>query len=93
MKWAPTAGFRKVTVPALSAAELARRFPGPYDFVNVDTEGTSIAVAKALPLADLGVRALCVEHDGHYRELVDQLCGDGWAIIHLDDLNLIVGHP
>ena len=57
--------FVETWVPPLSVEDLMSIFPGPYDFVNIDTEGTSVDVWEALlPLTFRWPEVVCVEHDG-----------------------------
>ncbi len=44
--------------------------PGPYEFIDIDTEGTSAELAMQLREIDLvGTRMICIEHDGRIPEI------------------------
>lgn len=51
---------------SVSVIDLLKDFPGPYRFISIDTEGTSMwAFREFAPLLEhLEVEMICVEHDG-----------------------------
>jgi len=55
--------WRKFWVISLPLASLVEVCPGPYDFVTIDTEGTSADVLCDLDLSALGTSLVCVEHN------------------------------
>jgi len=57
----------QVTVPAITL-EMVYAEHGPFDFVSIDTEGTSVDLFRRL--IDLGHRpkCICVEHDSRLEE-------------------------
>jgi FkbM family methyltransferase len=55
--------FHTHFVPTITIDDVLDKFPSPYEFVNVDTEGTNLTILQSLPLARMGCRILCVEHD------------------------------
>lgn len=90
-KWSSYGGFERVTVEGVSARTFLQRHPGPFEFVNVDVEGFSVDLAKILPLAELGTKLLCVEHDGKYNDLVQHF--QGWVVVRYTQENLLLGRP
>ncbi|MCL2647935.1 MAG: FkbM family methyltransferase [Phycisphaerales bacterium] len=63
----------EISVPAMSVAMLLRTFGDNYDFVTIDTEGTSYELFKAMPWDRLkNVSLVCVEHDGHRGKQYDR---------------------
>lgn len=61
-RWKEATSFRPISMQVTPVADLLTACPGPYDFVSIDTEGTSDVIAAALPLTALGVSLLCVEY-------------------------------
>jgi FkbM family methyltransferase len=63
-KWKDQAQFQLVYVQPMAVARFLQARPGPFSFISVDTEGTTVEVFRALPLCDLGTKLVCVEKDG-----------------------------
>ena len=58
------ASWQRFLIPIFPFSELLANFEGqPFDFVSIDTEGTSPFLFQLL-LAHLRPRTICVEHDG-----------------------------
>lgn len=55
--------WRRFWVRSLTVGSLVERCPGPYHFITIDTEGTSVELLTELNLPALQTRALCVEHN------------------------------
>jgi len=55
--------WNKFFVPSLTPCSLIDAFPGPYDFVTIDTEGTSLDLLAETDLESLEVKVVCVEHN------------------------------
>jgi hypothetical protein len=45
---------------------LLDEFGNPFDFVSIDTEGTSHVLFLHFPLASIQPSVVCVEHDGYH---------------------------
>lgn len=91
--WRDLVSFMPVYVAAVTVQQLLTFCPGPYDFITVDTEGTSLEIARALldhdALAPGGL--LCVEcEDGGERWEAQQWCLDGLARVGVTPNNLIL---
>lgn len=71
--WADQVQYRDIVVAAVTPGHLLECYPGPWDFLNVDVEGKNMAILEKLPLADMGVRLACIEHEGH-QERIQDLC-------------------
>ena len=85
--------FEPTPIEAMDPATLIERFPGPYEFVSIDTEGTSVEILKALPLADMRTELVCVEHDSAYRDVMNFLA-TRWGLtrtIYQNNCNILIG--
>lgn len=69
--WAKSSGvkFSKTWIQTLASDDFFAAFPGPYQFISIDVEGTSKDLLLSFPIAALGVELICVEHDGHKAEI------------------------
>lgn len=68
-KWQHLAVFENpFYVPLIPVSEILREFPGPIDFLSIDTEGTSTELFLGFPLDSIRPKALCIEHDGNLSE-------------------------
>ena len=66
-KWGGAKNFREILIPEMPVLQL---FDGkPFEFVTIDTEGTSFELLKMLPLDQMGTNLFCVEFD-HQRDAV-----------------------
>lgn len=79
-KWASYAPFTEIKVPAITVAEIAAK--GPFDFVNVDTEATSVAILEGLMSQGLKPTLICVENDGLHERLRRDFDKWGYKVIH-----------
>ena len=63
-KWSQAGSkFRSIHVTGVTLSQIAEKFSGPFDFINIDTEGTSNLLAAEIPQS-WKPQILCVEHDG-----------------------------
>jgi FkbM family methyltransferase len=82
--------FKLGKVPAVSVPKLIEMFPGPYDLISIDTEGTSVDLLLALPesiLTDRGI--LCVEEDIGVDQIIDSMEAKGFKMVHENGLNVM----
>ena len=89
-KWKSAAeytGCRKVR--AVTIEELVNDH-GPFDFVNIDTEGTSVDVFLRLDLCHMRPTCICVEHDQRIREVMDRATQYGYAIAYQNGENMVL---
>ena len=65
-KWAADQkDFMEIYVPLIRPCDLLKTLPGPYQFISLDIEGSSIDVLALMPnLQELGVELMCVEVTG-----------------------------
>jgi hypothetical protein len=95
-KWGKVGGFygtmTSYSIPMLSVL----KDWGSFDFVSIDTEGTSVDLFEELVagcknggLADLP-RCVCVEHDSHF-EVMELLTKEsGYRLAYLNDCNAVL---
>jgi FkbM family methyltransferase len=62
--WKTHGGFYgRWWTPTITIADILHQF-GAFDFVNIDTEGTSLAIFRAVLQTEMYPKCICVEHDG-----------------------------
>lgn len=85
-KWKEHATFTPVFTVSVSVPDFLREFSGPYRFVNIDTEGTSMWLFRELQehFDRLETEVVCVEHDGAAVHL------PGWRDIYRSAENVIL---
>lgn len=62
-RWAAVANYRDIVVAAVTPAELARGVGVTFDFINVDVEGFSVALAAKMLRAGFEATLWCIEAD------------------------------
>lgn len=89
-RWANYANYRPAFyTPTVMLNDILKTFPGPVDFVNIDTEGSSAELFLEFPLALLRPRAACVEHDGIAPRLCQHARDCGYHLIYGNDENVV----
>lgn len=86
-KW-KAANYTPIWVAGVSVMKLIEKF-GPFDFINVDTEGTSYEILKAIYLDAAGCNLVCVEKDESKAVMEEYLNSVGFKVIHETAENLI----
>lgn len=71
---------------AVSWEGFLKTFPGPYDIVSIDTEGTSSTLLEVMPLEPAIV---VVEHDGHFNAVHRAFRARGLREVWRDGNNVI----
>jgi FkbM family methyltransferase len=90
-KWSTAAKFVEIEVPAISVATFVTIWPGPYPFVSLDVEGENLSLLRKLPLSQMSVEMICVEHDGATEEVEAYCLSHGLARqLYRSGENLIV---
>ena len=85
-KWQGAVRFVPAFTVQVSISHLLDNFPGPYRFISVDTEGTSMWLFREIsPYLDtLETEMICVEHDGETPHI------DGWESVYRSAENEIL---
>lgn len=67
-KWASLAAYTPTFAVTVTLGDLLEAFPGPYDLVSVDTEGTTGQIVEDLipHLDELKTKVLVYEHDDEF---------------------------
>jgi FkbM family methyltransferase len=76
-------------VSMVSIGRLLDQFPGHFDFLSIDTEGTSVDLFQAFPFSRVQPRVVCVEHDDRVQECIDHAGLWGYRLVHQNPINLI----
>ena len=82
--------FQEIFVYGLTFSDLFRTFPGPYQFVNLDVEGINVELFRELPLRELGVELICIEHEGRIRAIEARAEAQGFKNIHANHENVLL---
>lgn len=89
--WAELVSFTRCYVAAVTVKQLLDMLPGPYDFVSVDTEGTSVELFYELVRLDAiprgGMVVVEAENGGERWEL-QRVCLDGFARLGVTPNNI-----
>lgn len=89
-EWRGTAGFfGKLTVPSISMQELFNQFGGDFDFVSIDTEGTSVNLFAEMLRIGPRPRCVCLEHDNRLVEIAQYAEAAHYRQVHLNGTNVI----
>ena len=85
---------KKIYVGKIGMKEVLETF-GPFDFINIDVEGYSAALALQdwFDPRNYGCKIICVEQDGKHQELQQKFTNCGYYFLGLNAENLIMGLP
>ncbi len=61
--------------PQFTVDDLVKVLPPPYDFISIDTEGTSVDILEAMDLERLRTSIVCAEHNEKSAYVPDSLRG------------------
>ena len=88
-KWGKVGGFYgTMSTWAVSLDDIMEM--GLFDFISIDTEGTSVDLFRGLIERQARPRCVCVEHDAQYDPL-KALCGEfGYRLAYLNDCNAVL---
>jgi FkbM family methyltransferase len=87
--WKEKGGFYgSFWVPQITLAEITNQFGG-FDFVNIDTEGTSFAILKDLLATQMRPRCICCEHDGKMLEMSMAATAAGYRMVFVTGENAV----
>ena len=91
-KWIKKANvpYREIYVRAITVPLLLQEFPGPYDFVDIDTEGTSADLFMQMPWRGIRPRAICVEYDDKKNMILQHAAQCGYRLRRKFPENLLL---
>ena len=91
-RWTGLVGkWQRFLISVLPFSELLASFEGqPFDFVSIDTEGTSPQLFQILLASGQKPKAICVEHDGWFQQCVEAAAASGYREVLRNAENLIL---
>ncbi len=90
-KWESAAPMTPTHIFVVPYDRLIGAFPGPYDFINIDVEGSrNLEVFRAALAYDTGTRMYCVEYDAHLDEVLELASSKGFEEQYRTVENLIL---
>jgi FkbM family methyltransferase len=89
-KWKEVGGYYgEFWAAQIRIQDIAVQFGGGFDFINFDTEGTSVPLfIQALEL-NWRPKCVCVEHDDRIVEVTQHAETAGYRVVHLNGTNII----
>lgn len=89
-KWASVANYTPIWISAIPINDIIAQFGGKFEFINIDAEGISYDLLKAIDLDAVGCSLVCVEKDEHRDAMIAHLEHEGkWKVFHETAENLI----
>lgn len=90
-QWRHAGGFYGAFyTPVITLHDVFNQFGGGFDFMSIDTEGTSCNVFHALLETTAFPRVICVEHDGRSVELQQAAHAKGYRTVDINGTNLVL---
>ena len=85
--------FQRCWIHGVTWSQLLEGFPGSYDFLNIDVEGTNAELAMACPLDAIGARLVCLENDlgDQHNTVLARFRSFGYATLNKIGGNLLFG--
>lgn len=88
-RWKSVGGFYgRFYTNVITMAQLWQEF-GSFDFVSIDTEGTSVDLLHALLELPMLPTCICVEYDSRGQECMDAACNHGYRVIDTSSENVV----
>jgi FkbM family methyltransferase len=87
--WCAASKYVRASVVAVTPADLLARFGVDWDLVNLDLEGVTLDVFKAIPWPTLS-RARMLVAEMHPDDLLPTLAPLGFRVIHSDVVNAVL---
>jgi FkbM family methyltransferase len=88
-KWKTTGGFYGTFhSPVVTIEYLAQLF-GTFDFVSIDTEGTSVDIFRSLIRSSMRPKCICVEHDNRNVECLTLAKERGYREVYFSGENQV----
>lgn len=87
--WKKAGGYYgEVWVPSITIPQILNQF-GAFDFVSIDTEGSSVDLLADLLATEMYPRCICVEHDGRVIEAAQMAHAKGYRQVYVSEENLV----
>lgn len=81
--------YGRALVPVIALTTLLERF-GAFDFVSIDTEGSSVDLLKALLATEMFPQCICCEHDGRVIELLQMARARSYHSVYESEENIVL---
>ena len=89
-KWKGVGGFYgSYWVPVITLGQIFNQF-GPFDFMSIDTEGSSFMILGELLATQMRPTCICVEHDGRMIEITQLVTQHGYSVVGATGDNLVL---
>ena len=86
--WKESGGYYgRALFPAITLEQIANQFGGGFEFINIDTESTSVDVCRRIIDLDWRPRCICVEHDNRLAELCAFMTATGYKLVYSNGTN------
>lgn len=85
--------FEKTIVNAISFEKFYSNCILKFDFVSIDCEGLDLELLKAMPLSNMGVELICLEHNSNAsvkQQMIDYCFNHGLSNILLENAENII---
>jgi hypothetical protein len=89
-KWGKVGGFYGTMTTWALGIYLIWIHYGPFDFVSIDTEGTSVDLFAELLRQHARPRCICVEHDSQFDRMKTLTKESGYRLAFLNDCNAVL---
>ncbi len=88
-KWKTAGFYGTFWVPRITFPEIFNQF-GAFDFVSIDTEGTSFFLLEELLKTEMRAKCICVEHDGRLLEITQLATSKGYMVAGATGDNMVL---
>jgi FkbM family methyltransferase len=90
-RWKRSGGFYgRMYCPSMSLRQVFEAFGGDVEFVNFDTEGTSVSLFAEMCAIGPRPRVVCIEHDGRHVEIAQIAEAARYQQMHLNGTNVVL---
>ena len=89
-RWEDHASFDGMAWVSAVTLEWIYTAHGPFDFVSIDTEGTSVDLLKRLLEMGKRPRCICVEYDDRAQEVIQAASPCGYSVVYTSSENMVL---
>ncbi len=82
--------YGSMFVPQITLAELFEAVSADFDFVSIDTEGSSFELLKEMFRLGVNPWCVCFEHDGRYPESFAVIHEQGYKVVYENATNRVI---
>jgi hypothetical protein len=89
-KWKGSAAFTGLMlVPGITLPQISNQFGG-FEFINIDSEGTSVGLFLEVLKLGWEPRCFCIEHDDRLAEMLTAATGKGYVATATNACNVVL---